>query len=330
MALQSLAGSGTKSLGPRFFFTNVLPAVFIVLLTYLILSSGALYHHPSIDDVFKAIDNLNGERIAIIILTILSVNVILQPFQIAMIKFLEGYWGVNRMVQRVFDIGVELQRRKLNALEIMTELGTSSGDRRRQEWAAMQLRSYPRTTRLLPTRLGNVMRAHEDRAGGRYGLATVTTWPRIFPQLSERLSIGVRDARAQLDSSTALCVTFFAAALVSLALLVPHGGIWILVIPSSVGLLALISYRSAVTSARVYGRLLETAYDLHRFDMLTALHYQLPQMAQEEVAFNRQLSTFLATAEAWGAEADSSDRRSHKRPREDYAHPTVAHLWIRD
>jgi hypothetical protein len=77
----------------------------------------------------------------------------------------------------------------------------------RQHFAISQLRlAYlPKPKRLLPTRLGNALRAAEDRAGQRYGLLTVTILPRLYPYLSERvrrpcnqLDVAVRPVRAAI------------------------------------------------------------------------------------------------------------------------------------
>ena len=320
MSLEMLTEAEGESLGLRFFLTRVMPAALLAVLTFLIVGSGALHHSPSLHDTVTAIDKLDAGRITILVLAILALTVLLQPFQIAVVKALEGYWGRRGIMQLITDVGIELQRRRYEALESMTEGGDdqSPAAERRQDWAAAQLRFYPRVSRLLPTRLGNTMRACEDRAGGRYGLATVATWPRLHAQLSERLFTAVGDARSQLDTSARLCVTFAAATVLSIALLTSHGGWWLLIVTGSAVLLLVFAYRSAIASARVHGQLLEAAYDLHRFDMIAALHYQLPPTDVVEIEFNRRLSEFFLQAEEWYA--DSSDPYLHLRPRPDYDH----------
>jgi hypothetical protein len=54
-----------------------------------------------------------------------------------------------------------------------------------------------------------------------------------------------------------------------------------------------LAYRGAITTARKHARLLATAFDLHRFDMLDALHYELPLTPQDELELNSRLSKFL-------------------------------------
>jgi hypothetical protein len=88
-----------------------------------------------------------------------------------------------------------------------------------------------------------------------------------------------------------MSVTLLAATAVSAVLLVVHGP-W-LAVPATTALLSWIAYRAAIRTARAYGQALCLAFDLHRFDMLQALHYPLPTSPTQERAFNEQLSEFF-------------------------------------
>jgi hypothetical protein len=184
---------------------------------------------------------------------------------------------------------VELHRRRLDRLR---SIQVSDPSDQRLLIALERLAAYPAEDRLLPTRLGNTLRAAEDEAGQRYGLATVTMWPRLYPYLTERFAQVVDDARNQLDLTVRLCAVLALASLISAVLLVAHGP-W-LVVPAVTGLLAWVAYRAAVRSAANYGETLQQAFDLHRFDMLRGLHYPLPTNPVEEWAFNQRLSQFFA------------------------------------
>jgi hypothetical protein len=59
--------------------------------------------------------------------------------------------------------------------------------------------------------------------------------------------------------------------------------------------MSVLAYRGAIATAQGHSTLLATAFDLHRFDMLQALHYELPPTPISELALNRQLSDFLGT-----------------------------------
>jgi hypothetical protein len=142
----------------------------------------------------------------------------------------------------------------------------------------------------MPTLLGNVLRDGEDNAGRRYGLK-FNVYPRMYPSLSPKLDSAISAQLDVLDTTSALCIVFALITLLALPLLA-HLDWWSLV-PLVAILASAISYRGAITTARRHGTLLATAFDLHRFDMLTALHYELPLTPEDELKLNEELSGFL-------------------------------------
>jgi len=100
----------------------------------------------------------------------------------------------------------------------------------------------------------------------------------------------VDDRRTQLDMTCRLSATAAVLAPLTLALLVPSGW-WLLlaVVPAAV---AWVAYRSAIAAALAYGEAVRTAFDLHRFDLLTALHLPLPDKPAAEQQLNAALSRF--------------------------------------
>ncbi len=86
-------------------------------------------------------------------------------------------------------------------------------------------------------------------------------------------------------------MAFGSATVISVALLAAHGW-WLLA--AAVALAGtLLSYRAALAAATAYGQALEAAFDLHRFDLLTALHLPLPADLLGELTANQELSRFL-------------------------------------
>jgi hypothetical protein len=138
--------------------------------------------------------------------------------------------------------------------------------------------------------LGNVLRSGEDRAGGRYGLASMTAYPRIYPHLSAKLDAAMSRQLDLIATTSALCVSFFIAGVATLPVLLHHLE-WAAV-PLAAFVLAALSYSAAVRAAAGHGPLFAAAFDLHRFDMLRALHYDLPRTPSDEVDLNEALSEF--------------------------------------
>lgn len=136
-----------------------------------------------------------------------------------------------------------------------------------------------------------MLRAAEHRAGSRYGLDAIIVWPRLYPVLSDRTQAILDDLRNQLDLAARFCSIFLVATVITLACLARHG--WWLTAAAGMLLLSVISYRAALTAAVAYGQAIEAAFDLHRFDLLHALHLPLPTNLTSEIEANEHLSQFL-------------------------------------
>jgi hypothetical protein len=289
MSVEGLTGVGTKELGLRFNVVSLLPNVTLVLFVLALNASGAPEEYPSLDRLLEAIDNVSAARLAAILALVLIASLILHPFQFSLVQLLEGYWDGTDAGRALAALLAELQRRRRQRLAWLADPGTGEeGLPRAQE----RLSQFPDERRLLPTRLGNTLRAAEDEAGMRYGLPTIATMPRLYPYLSERFAAVYVDRRNQLDVAVRFCAVLALATLISAAMLAVNGGRW-RVLPLATALLSWTSYQAAVRAATAYGQALYVAFDLHRFDMVKALHYRLPLTLTEELAFNERLANFF-------------------------------------
>ncbi len=227
---------------------------------------------------------------------------LLQAFTRPLIRTYEGYWPWRR----VQALGIRWQARRWQALRRARDLAAQAGDRRR--YAHLQARLYrdfpPREDRILPTRLGNVLRAAEDYSTTRYGLDGVFWWPRLEPLLPEALQERLDAAFAALVALLNLATLSGLAAL----LLLVNLALWALGrLPPNAGAMALswaggavgflvvgyTIYRAAVAQARSYGELIRVAYDAHRFRILDALHIPRPASPVEEHDLWRRLTRWL-------------------------------------
>ncbi|KQC37195.1 hypothetical protein [Frankia sp. ACN1ag] len=124
------------------------------------------------------------------------------------------------------------------------------------------------------------------------------------------------DRRNTLDAAARLSVTMAATAVVAAVLLLPSSSWWacLALIPLTI---ARVAYLGAVRAALAYGECVCTAFDLHRFDMLTALHVPLPGTPEAERALNRQLcsawrqGTLTTTPYDHPQRLDGRDRPPH-------------------
>lgn len=307
MSLGDVANVGGKALGDRFNLVNVVPAIVPAALLLVLIRGGAYSGAFSWSEAIPDLNAITGGGAVLFVLGVLMLGVVLSPFQVGLVRLLEGYWGDSRLAVRLTDMGVEVQRRRLAATLAALEIGTAGvsggslelqarSERARRQAiakavsAARKRGRFPDEALLLPTSLGNVLRAAETTAGERYGLGTVTLFPRLRQVLSPRLDSSLAQLLTQLDTSAALCISFAISAGFS-APLVTQG--WLALLPVGFLALSVLSYRGAESAAAYHGRLLDVAFDLHRFDLVLALHYPAPRTPRAELAFNRRLTEFL-------------------------------------
>jgi hypothetical protein len=306
MSVPGLPGPSTQELGPRFNLVSLLPSSAVVLFVLLLVQSGAASGRPNLSRLAPSAMVEQGQflsNLAYLSIAVIAIAFILYPFQIALIRFFEGYWGDSRIARAISGIGREIQWRRREALDVELKRSIASATQRDPQAASpqvsggrphgvrAQLGTYPDAARLLPTRLGNVLRAAEDRAGQRYALDTVIIWPRLYPHVTGPLAQALAETRDQLDGNVRLCVALLLATVVSAAMLLTDGP-WLL-ISAGTAVLSWVAYRAAVSTALKYGQAIHVAFDAHRFDMLRGLHYPLPPTLQEELAFNKDLVLFF-------------------------------------
>jgi hypothetical protein len=316
--ISGIIQGGTKALGgSRFSLVNLLPTAFFIAFMATLIACGAYTRpEPSLTPVLDEFKKNPGLAVAVT-LGIFLLAVLLRPFQVAIVQLLEGYWRRWRPLEFANDVATERHRRIQHTADVMSRAQPPDGPILRKfgdvAYYARQLDAFHRMNarasaiadryppiqnqddsggdRLMPTLLGNVLRDAEDEAGYRYGLDMPVVYPRMYPSLSPKLDRAISAQLDMLDTTSALCVVFGLIALLTLPLAARVD--WWSLVPFVAVLMSLLAYRGAVATARGHGTLLATAFDLHRFDMLQALHYELPLTPRDELDLNRTLSDFL-------------------------------------
>lgn len=283
----------TKDLGNRFRLVGLLSTAALGLFVLALLASGAPGQSPQLGRLAARAASLSAAEGVLLAVSLIVLALVAQPLQLPLVRLLEGYWGASIIGRVLAAPGKGFHRARRNRLNRRQQrpADEATGRMAQREAAARKLRRYPPAAAVLPTALGNALRSAELRAGDRYGLDTVVAWPRLYPLLSGKLAGVVDDLRDQLDIAARLCAVFVLATGVGVGLLAPQG--WWLTVPASTAVLAWLCYRSAIISAVSYGEALEAAFDLHRFDLLTALHLPLPADLANEINANEQLTRFL-------------------------------------
>jgi hypothetical protein len=300
MKLESLVESGAKDLGPRFNLVGVLPTVALFLFVLALYWSGAAQHAPDVQSVAERVEQVGGKEGIMLALGVLLFALLMQPLQFSLVRVLEGYWNVPLLP----SVGALLSRpgkwwhgRRRRKLKEQTQLqkrraDVTPADLARLASADWQLRRYyPAPHRLLPTALGNALRAAEDVPYERYRLDAVVVWPRLYPLLPQGMIGILTDRRNQLDLAARFCAVFLLCAFISFFFLYAHG--WWLLVPLFMLLLARLSYRGAVAAAVAYGESVQSTFDLYRFELHKALRLPAPSNLHAEKQTNELITRFL-------------------------------------
>jgi hypothetical protein len=316
--LTTLSNESVKGLGAGAYLVNVLPSAVLVLSLVALVDARVLpWSHPLVhqrheiaagpSSVVQTVQDGGVAGGGALLLGVVVIAVLLRPFQIRTVQLLEGYWRRGGLLKA---LAIERHARRRSAslaravtLEPAPPNGVQFEDvaeyarvshrvMRIKNRALREMEDYPtRVKWILPTRLGNVLRRTETTAGERYGLDTVAVYSRLYPYLSPRLDAEIS---AQLNGIDVMAtfVLVFGIETLSCAPLLWRADGWS-VVPVILGALAGLSYRGATAAASHYGKLLVTAFDLHRFDMLAAMRQPLPENGEKEYESNQRLVTLL-------------------------------------
>ena len=158
-----------RGLGGRFVLVALLPALSVTIVVAAVVAAGAPGDAPTWSAFSGRLADVSAADAGALLFAVVTVAVILQPVQPHFVRLLEGYWGESRPARRLGAWGKRRQDKRRKRLKDRQELRgvtePSAAQLDAAARAAAALRDVPDADRLLPTRLGNVLRAAEDRAG---------------------------------------------------------------------------------------------------------------------------------------------------------------------
>ncbi len=273
-------------LGLRFFLVNVVPTAAATAFVLVLIRAGAPGDHLVLADAWRSAARLSVGRTVLLGLAVLVVALALHPLQLALVRLYEGYWPrLLRGPARLLS-GRQRRRRDRVAEEVSRALSAQDAQAAGEAGEVLR-RSFPDRRSVLPTRLGNTLAAMEERAGAAYGWDAAVTWPRLYPVLGDACRQQVDDHRNSLDAGVRLAAT--GTLLTPVAVWLLWGSGWWLLLALAPPAVTWISYRGALQAAVGYGQAVTAAFDLHRFDLLTALHLPLPADRDAERALAGEL-----------------------------------------
>jgi Flp pilus assembly protein CpaB len=164
-----------------------------------------------------------------------------------------------------------------------------------REWLHRDFCMYFPQTRpdVMPTRLGNVLKAAEMYAWNRYRIDSVVIWTRLQQALPEKFAESLQDAKGSLDAMITLStfILLFGSPL-SLWMVfelfktgIFFWGISLLLTSAVLFIILFLSwlcYQNAIQAGIEYGEKIKAAIDLYRWKVLEELNLRLPAGLEEE------------------------------------------------
>ncbi|MFC3991189.1 hypothetical protein, partial [Actinoplanes siamensis] len=256
-----------------------LTAVWLPLLAFLGGIAGIVVAGAGPDAANAWWDGLDSEvrAVAVVALVVLTVLLgqLLNGQRTALLRLFAGHWP-DTTGPRWFRDQLTARHRAAHA--------------RRTAADPELFLCYPRRAdRVLPTRLGNIIRAGEEHAD-RYGIDGVAAWPRLYVALPrpfvETFAVTAAAVEGAAVISSLGAVFSLAGGGLATALLGP--------VPAAATVLAGAAvaaggYRAAARAAVPYAQLIRTAFDVHRFALLEAMRLELPTGFAQEREQWRQL-----------------------------------------
>jgi hypothetical protein len=268
----TLLGKTTGWLDQRLITTVLLPA-----LAFWTGVGALVATHVGWTTTINRWKDLDGPRQLLVaggaVVALVLFAVLAQTLLPGMIRLYEGYW------LRDTAVGAWMIARHKHRWDNLDLTKPRDFTRRYQHFP-------PEEAGLLPTRLGNVMRAAELYAAdqSRYGIDAVFFWPRLYPLLPDPLRASLDAARAsteqQLFTATLSGTLTVVTGVFAIALDLP-ASVWSPVLLGS-ALLAWVTHRTATRVAVSYAELVRSAFDTHRRALLTAMGLELPATLDDE------------------------------------------------
>lgn len=284
----------------RFFLVGYIPIYAALLFLLLLAWAGARgWATPppsglSFANAWATAAALSVGEVVMLALVVTLIAVLIHPLQLALVRVLEGSWPRWLGTSLARRLQVRRKRRwERAALLPQVDPAMLSAEQIQGAGKVGQelRRRFPLPDHLVrATSLGNALAAMEDSAGRPYGLDAVAAWPRLYPVLGADVRTLVDDQRDTLDGAARMAAVMMVTGVAAAALLARSGWwVMLMLIPLTV---ALLSYYGAVHAALAYGECVHVAFDLHRFDLLSAMHLELPTEQDAELTLNSELSDF--------------------------------------
>lgn len=214
-------------------------------------------------------------------------------------------------------LAIDIEERSINDIEHYEKLWPYAvGEIAYLGWLAPLHESL-----IMPTRLGNILRATSEYALNRYHIEHNEIWPRLVDLLPEKFLKAMEEKNSQLtftlNSSFLLNMIGFVCLITGIigfslswiprlfvreVLFIERGFATIypvvyLLIAAVLLAIGYLLYRVAVNTTLEFSSFYRTGIDLYRLELLKKLNYKLPENLKEEQRLWQEISTFFIAGE---------------------------------
>ena len=272
------------NLGRDFLFSAFFPVLFFVGTSIALFIEITRGLGASLDAWVKLPAQIQALYILSGLIIVIFLAYLIRNFQYVINRLFEGYWSRIPILAGLRKFRVKLYKKHWEYLDALAR--STSTLQEAIEIIAEQLAFYPppnHLDKLMPTRIGNILRAAEIYAYDRYGIDSTIIWTRLRPLLKTEAIEPLEDKKTTLDSM--LLMSFLATifTIVWCPVLAIYTDRWDLFLLCAFGLpLAWICYQTAVQSALAYGEQIKATFDLYRNDLLKTLNRPIPSDADAE------------------------------------------------
>jgi len=252
-------------------------------------------------DLLKGYDNIKGFAVAFCGLVVLVITgALIEYLQLFAIRIAEGYWRgpfrilqnfrIKHICQRLDEIGEQADEleEEIKALNLFdTDIDIIALSHKQEKYARLDdiVFRYPkRAEDLMPTHMGNLLRAAELYPMERYGLNVMIWWPRLWLVIPVESRQEITEVRNRLNSDASIMI------LGCFLVIWTYWAWWSLTLSL---VIICIAYRRMCDTASLYADLIRSVFDLYRFRLYEAMKWPLPENPAQEKAYGEKLTRYL-------------------------------------
>jgi len=323
-----------EKLGGNFMIAAFIPSLAFV--SACMVAFGPLLADTFIENVRTSLSPLNQNGLIILLIAIMM-GFTLTSLNTYIYKLFEGYVLpeylkplqrievrrsrqigrkrdlLNRKIQRIENwkqnwLRAEMPAYQENKLKRINDRLVQWTNLRDALAADYDQRYPPVESQIMPTRLGNILRAAEAYSQDRYHIDAVALWPRMVWAMDKEYMLNVDNANDQCSFllNSSLLSGIFTLMLWAAAIYVwlrPSGSfssIAYLLTGISSLMIAWFFYTASLLNVTKYGNLIRSSYDLFRFNLLEKLHLKVPADIDEEKLMWRKVTDFVTIGNIYG------------------------------